>query len=235
MTTPFCRTLPHINVIRPPTVSEAGDAIRAAVAAGQCLMVRGGGTKWSIGAVPNIQAVIMETGALCGISEYDPGELTITAGAGTPLNEIVDALGKHGQYLPFDPLFVDLDLNATLGGTVGAGLSGPRRLRYGGLRDFIIGIHYLNADGVLVHSGGKVVKNAAGYDFSKLFCGSLGTLGILTQVSFKVFPQPQASETLIAGLNTAADVQTFLQAALRSKVEISAAEAWRNSITLPSI
>jgi glycolate oxidase FAD binding subunit len=114
--------------------------------------------------------------------------------AGTKLIEVVDALKANGQYLPFDPPLASED--ATIGGTVAAGLSGPGAYRYGPLKDFIIGVRFVDGLGDLIRGGGKVVKNAAGFDFPKLFNGSMGRLGILTEVSFKVFPEPRAYVTL---------------------------------------
>ena len=114
--------------------------------------------------------------------------------AGTPIIEIAAALAEHGQFLPFDPPLVEA--GATLGGTVAAGLSGPGRYRYGGVRDFILGVRYVDGAGEVVRTGGKVVKNAAGFDVSKLMVGSLGALGVLVELSFKVFPKPEAYATL---------------------------------------
>jgi glycolate oxidase FAD binding subunit len=135
---------------------------------------------------------------LTGIIEYDPGEYTFTAYAGTRLSEIAASLAEHGQYMPFDPPLVES--GATLGGTIAAGLSGSGRYRYGGLRDFILGLHLVDGQGRLVRGGGKVVKNAAGFDIPKLMVGSLGRLGVLISASFKVFPAPPATATLHATL-----------------------------------
>ena len=129
-----------------------------------------------------------------GILEYDPDEFVFTALAGTPLAEISKTLSEHGQFLPFDPPLTDS--GATLGGTVAAGLNGPGQFRYGGLRDFIIGVKFCDGTGQKLMGGGKVVKNAAGFDFPKLFVGSLGRLGILYELTFKVFPAPQAYMTM---------------------------------------
>ena len=131
---------------------------------------------------------------LAGILEYEPGEYTFTALAGTPLHEIAAALAQHHQFMPFDPPLVQA--GATLGGTVAAGLSGSGRYRYGGVRDFLIGVRFVDGQGRLVRGGGKVVKNAAGFDLPKLLVGSLGQLGVITEVSFKVFPQPESYATL---------------------------------------
>ncbi len=131
---------------------------------------------------------------LSGILEYEPGEYTFTALAGTPLHEVTAALAHHHQFMPFDPPLVQA--GATLGGTVAAGLSGSGRYRYGGVRDFLLGVRFIDGQGRLVRGGGKVVKNAAGFDLPKLMVGSLGQLGVITEVSFKVFPQPEAYATL---------------------------------------
>jgi glycolate oxidase FAD binding subunit len=128
-----------------------------------------------------------------GMVEYDPGEFTFTAKAGTPLREIAAELAGNGQFLPFDPPL--LEAGATLGGTIAAGVNGPGRLRFGGMRDFILGVTFLTGDGRLVHGGGKVVKNAAGFDFPKLLVGSCGRLGVILEATFKVFPKPRAMLT----------------------------------------
>ena len=114
-------------------------------------------------------------------------EFTFTALAGTPVREIAAALAERGQYLPFDPML--REAGATLGGTVAAGLSGPGRFRYGGLRDFILGVRFVDGEGRLLRLGGKVVKNAAGFDLPKFFVGSLGRFGVLAEMTFKVFPK----------------------------------------------
>lgn len=232
---PFAFARPDLPTLTPRDTQEAGEIIASAAAQGRAVLARGGGTKWSAGRQPpgGREAVILSTAAFTGIVEYNPAELTFTARAGTPLAEVQAALAANRQYLPFDPPFAGH--GATLGGTVAAGLSGPRRMRYGGLRDFIIGIDYLDASGQVVRSGGKVVKNAAGYDFAKLFCGSLGTLGVAVQVSFKVFPVPQASLTAVMGLKSAQAAQELMRAVARSTLEVSAADAWDASITLPGV
>lgn len=153
----------------------------------------GAGTKPVASFCPDGCAPVAMRG-LSGIVEYDPGELTFTALAGTPLQEIEAVLARHGQYLPFDPPFARA--GATLGGTIAAGLSGAGRHRYGGVRDFILGIRFVTGLGEQVRGGGKVVKNAAGFDLPKLFVGSLGRLGILVEATFKVFPRPKAFATL---------------------------------------
>lgn len=145
---------------------------------------------------------------LAGITEYDPGEYTFTAYAGTRLADIAATLAQHGQYMPFDPPLVKA--GATLGGTVAAGLSGSGRNRYGGVRDFILGVQIIDGQGRLIRGGGKVVKNAAGFDLPKLMVGSMGRLGILVSASFKVFPAPPVTATLVATLPNLASAITAM-------------------------
>jgi glycolate oxidase FAD binding subunit len=179
-------------LIRPASIAEVQAAVRAAPP-GARLLARGRGTKPPLSTPPE-GAVALDVAGLSGIIEYEPGEFTFTALAGTPIAEIAAALAEHGQFLPFDPPLVEA--GATLGGTVAAGLSGPGRYRYGGVRDFILGVRYVDGAGEVVRTGGKVVKNAAGFDISKLMAGSLGALGVLVELSFKVFPKPEAYATL---------------------------------------
>ena len=158
------------------------------------LLPRGGGTKPALSMPAGDDVQVIEVSGLSGMLEYQPGEFTFTALAGTRLSEIAATLAGFGQYLPFDPLLADK--GATLGGTVAANAAGPGRYHYGGVRDFLIGVRYANAEGQLIRGGGKVVKNAAGFDLPKLMVGSLGGLGVLVELSFKVFPHPPISATL---------------------------------------
>jgi glycolate oxidase FAD binding subunit len=179
--------------LSPTSLSELTEAVRSAPR----VLAVGAGTKPSLAA---LDVAKLSTSRLQGILEYDPSEFTFTALAGTPLKEIAAALAERGQYLPFDPLFVAG--GATLGGTVAAGLSGPGRLRYGGMRDFILGVCFVDGAGRLLRMGGKVVKNAAGFDLPKFFVGSLGRFGVLAELTFKVFPSPPARLTLRLATNT---------------------------------
>jgi glycolate oxidase FAD binding subunit len=168
--------------------------------------VRGGGTKPALSNMANL-----EMHKLSGILEYDPNEYTFTALAGTRVSEVAKTLAEHGQYLPFDPPF--LEAGATLGGTVAAGLSGSGRQRFGGVRDFVLAVQFIDGLGGVVRGGGKVVKNAAGFDMPKMHCGALGALGVLTELTFKVFPAPKAWATLeleCENLKTALEVMQKL-------------------------
>lgn len=177
------------HTLAPATVAELADAVRATPR----LIPVGSGTKPRLAHVGDAYARL-STGNLRGIVEYEPSEFTFTALAGTPLKEIVAALAERGQYLPFDAVLADA--GATLGGTVAAGLSGPGRWRFGGLRDFILGVQFVDGAGRLLRMGGKVVKNAAGFDFPKFFVGSAGRFGVMAELTFKVFPRPLTLRTL---------------------------------------
>ncbi len=174
-------------MIAPTTLAELAAAVRSAPR----VLAVGAETKPRLSAV---EAVKISTRGLRGIVEYEPDEFTFTALAGTPLAEIVAALGERNQYLPFDPLFVAA--GGTLGGAVAAGISGPGRFRYGGIRDFILGVRFVDGMGRLLRLGGKVVKNAAGFDVPKFLVGSLGRFGVIGEVTFKVFPRQEATLTL---------------------------------------
>ena len=130
-------------------------------------------------------AALVDVSGISGIIDYQPAEYTVTVRAGSPVRDLNAALKKRGQYLPFDPLLPE---HATIGGTVAGNLSGPRRYRYGGVRDFILGAEVVDGLGRAFRVGGKVVKNAAGFDLSKFLVGSLGRYAIMTELTFKVFP-----------------------------------------------
>lgn len=163
---------------------------------------------------------ILETTHLRGMVEYDASEFTFTALAGTPLREISAALAERGQYLPFDPMLAKS--GATLGGTVAAGLSGPGRFRYGGVRDFILGIRFVDGNGQLLRMGGKVVKNAAGFDLPKFFVGSLGRFGVLAEITFKVFPRPSSFLTIKVPFTEISEASRIIVEASRSRWELDA-------------
>lgn len=172
-------------MLQPQSVDELQEMVRSHAR----LRPRGGGTKSALSkALDGIDT--LDLSGLSGVVEYDPGEYTFTARAGTAVADVQARLDAHGQYLPFDPPY--LERGATLGGTVGSGLSGPGRYRFGGVRDFILGVSLVDGTGRLVKAGGKVVKNAAGFDIPKLMVGSLGELGALVELTFKVFPKAEA-------------------------------------------
>ncbi len=207
-----------LSALEPANVSELVDAVRSAPR----VMAVGAQTKARLARVGD-DFTRVSTLRLRGIVDYEPSEFTFTALAGTPLKEIVAALAERGQYLPFDAMLADA--GATLGGTVAAGLSGPGRFRFGGLRDFILGVRFVDGSGRLLRLGGRVVKNAAGFDVPKFFIGSAGRFGVLAEITFKVFPRPLALRTLrLEAKNAAAKAQIFSEAA-RTRWELDALDA----------
>lgn len=173
-------------------LQEFRDRIVSATASKRALCIRGNGTKDWYGQELNGDA--LDTRVHSGIVSYDPTELVITARAGTTLREIGAALAEKKQMLAFEP--PRFDGLATIGGIVASGLSGPRRQAVGAVRDFVLGSTLMDGNGQVLHFGGEVMKNVAGYDVSRLLAGSLGTLGLILEVSVKVLPRPFAQHTL---------------------------------------
>jgi glycolate oxidase FAD binding subunit len=156
------------------------------------LRLRGAGTKDFYG--ERCEGSVLDVGGYRGVVDYEPSELVITARCGTPLSELESLLARHQQFLAFEPPAFGGD--PTLGGIIASGLSGPRRFQAGAVRDFVLGAVLLCAQGELLHFGGKVIKNVAGFDLARLLCGSLGILGLITEVSLKVLPLPREEQTL---------------------------------------
>jgi glycolate dehydrogenase FAD-binding subunit len=169
------------------------------------LRLRGAGTKDFYG--ESLAGEVLDLRGWRGIIDYEPSELVITARCGTPLSEVEAALAAHGQFFAFEPPCFGAD--PTLGGVIAAGLSGPRRAFAGAARDFVLGTRLLTAHGELLRFGGQVMKNVAGFDVSRLLCGSLGILGVITEVSLKVLPRPRLEETLCLELPAAEAVAAF--------------------------
>jgi glycolate oxidase FAD binding subunit len=195
----------------PSTIDELVEAVRST----PHLLPVGAQTKPRLS---QVDATLLDTRRLKGITEYDSSEFTFTALAGTPLADISAALAERGQYLPFDPVLTRS--GATLGGTVAAGLSGPGRFRYGGLRDFILGVQFVDGSGQLLRMGGKVVKNAAGFDLPKFLVGSLGRFGVLAELTFKVFPRPASLLTVKIPVDGAAAAVRIVMEASRARWEL---------------
>jgi glycolate dehydrogenase FAD-binding subunit len=168
------------------------ERIREAATRGAALRLRGGGSKDFYGG--EASGEVLDTRAYAGIADYEPTELVVTARCGTPLAALEAALDERGQMLAFEP--PHFGAAATLGGCVAAGLSGPRRAAAGALRDFVLGARLIDGRGRELAFGGRVMKNVAGYDVARLLAGSLGTLGLILEVSLKVLPRPAAERTL---------------------------------------
>ena len=207
-------------MIEPSDEAALAEAVREASAP---LWVRGGGTR---APVPE-GAAVLSTARLTGITLYEPGALTLVVAAGTPMAEIEAALAEHGQALPFEPMdhraLMGTEGEPTIGGAVATSASGPRRVRAGGCRDSLIGARFVDGEGRVVRSGGRVMKNVTGYDLARLMAGARGTLGVLTEVAFKVLPAPATQATLtLAGLDVAGSVEA-MAAALASPFEVTGA------------
>jgi glycolate oxidase FAD binding subunit len=173
-------------------ITEVCERIRDAAARKAPLRIRAGGTKDFYGHEPSGE--ILDVSGYSGIVAYEPKELVLTVKAGTPLAELQRVLDAERQMLAFDP--PSFGAASTIGGTVAAGLSGPRRPFAGAARDFVLGARIVNGKGEDLSFGGRVIKNVAGYDVSRLMAGALGTLGVMTEISFKVLPRPAQEVTL---------------------------------------
>lgn len=171
------------------TAAEVQEAVRE----GAPLIPVAGGTHTATAPDPDGPLRALDVGGLAGVVDYDPAELTFTARPGTRLDEIDAMLAANGQHLPFDP--PRLGDAATIGGAVAAGVTGPNGFA-AGIRDFVVGVRFVDGTGRVAMGGGKVVKNAAGFDLPKLMVGSLGRLGVMTELSLKVFPRPEATATV---------------------------------------
>ncbi len=179
-------------VIEPGTIEETSEVMKLAGREGLAVSPRGGGTKMKLGNPPRQVDLILSTLRMDQIIEHVPGDQIVRAQAGVKLEDLQENLAESDQLLGIDPP----EEGATVGGLVAANASGPRRLRYGTVRDLIIGIKVVLADGTVAKAGGKVVKNVAGYDLSKLFTGSLGTLGVIAEANFRLHPIRETARTV---------------------------------------
>ncbi len=186
-------------------LEQAQARIRIAAETGTPLRIRGGGTRDFLGGEP--LGELLDTRAHSGVVAYDPSELVLTVKAGTRLAEVEATLAAAGQCLPFEP--PHFGAGATVGGCVASGLSGPRRPYAGAVRDYLLGVTLIDGRGETLHFGGQVMKNVAGFDTFRLQAGALGTLGLITEVSFKVLPAPEADETRVFESDAASAVATM--------------------------
>ncbi|MEM6440012.1 MAG: FAD-binding protein [Pseudomonadota bacterium] len=219
----------------PRTEAELAEAVAGLTAP---VEVVGGGTRQGLGR-PVQAGETLSTAGLCGVSLYEPGALTIVAGAGTPLAEVEAALSAEGQRLPFEPMdhraLLGSDGEPTIGGAVACNVSGPRRVQAGACRDSLIGVRFVDGSGRAIKNGGRVMKNVTGYDLVKLMAGSYGTLGVLSEVAFKVLPAPEAVAVL--GLEELSDGSAIeaMTAALTSPFDVTGAAHLPGESTLVRI
>jgi len=213
-------------MLTPSTEAEAAHLIREHAAKKTPLNIRGGGTRAGFGNAVTAEGTL-SSASLTGIVEYNPAEMVITARAGTPVAEIEAALAANGQGMAFEPVdhrgAMGTSGTPTIGGLFAVNSSGPRRFTAGAARDHLLGVRFVNGAGDVVKAGGKVMKNVTGLDLVKLLAGSHGTLGFLTEVTFKVLPVPKTSATLVlSGLEDEQAMQA-LAAAMSLSVEVSGA------------
>ena len=187
--------------VAPASYEQMAEVMRYAHAEGLAVIPRGGGAHMHIGNIPARYDIALCLSRLTAVVEHEPADLTATVQAGMPLSELQGHLGGAGQLLPLDPPGGE---RATIGGILAANASGPWRHAFGSARDITIGLRVVTAEGRITRAGGRVVKNVAGYDLCKLYIGSLGTLGVIVEATFKLAPMPQAVATVAAACDSAA-------------------------------
>jgi glycolate oxidase FAD binding subunit len=199
--------------VEPASEDEIVAVMRVAYQRGLVVAPAGGMTQIQIGGIPERIDILLQTTRLNGIQHYDPGDLTIGVGAGLRLGEMQRELGKHQQWIPYDPPNAD---SATIGGLLATAAAGPLKAGAGGPRDFCIGIQFVLAEGQKGKGGGRVVKNVAGYDLMKLMIGSYGSLAVITGANFKVFPRPRQTRTYQCCFASSQEALAFANTVLRS-------------------
>lgn len=193
----------------PTSLDELARIVASASKENAAIIPWGSGTMQHLGNAPRRYDIALDLTRLNHIVEYMPDDLTITVEAGTTITSIQTELAQHNQFLPLDP---PVPARATIGGTLATNANGPLRLRYGTARDFVLGMSVVNAEGKITKSGGKVVKNVAGYEMAKLNIGAFGTLGVIAQSTFKLYPRPKEEITVAAAFKDASDACKAVQA-----------------------
>jgi glycolate oxidase FAD binding subunit len=214
-------------VAAPGSVQEAAAVMRAAAELGLAVVPRGSGSRLAWGLPPQRCDLVIETGGLDRVIEHASGDWVASVQAGVRMDQLAGVLGEAGQQLSLDvPAAVGADAG-TVGGVIATGLAGPRRLRYGPPRDLLTGMTVVRADGRVAKSGGKVVKNVAGYDLAKLFAGSYGTLGLIVEATFRLHPVPATAAYITLECAAAAEAAAAVAAAVESQLQASAVEIER--------
>jgi glycolate oxidase FAD binding subunit len=210
-------------LVTPRSEEEISRILRHVHDTNQTLNILGGGTKQGFGGQRERADLLLTLAGYKGIIEHSIGDMTMTVRAGTTMGEIIRTLAKNGQMVPVDPAWTDY---TTIGGVIASNESGPKRLKYGSARDFVIGLRVVYPDGRVIRTGGKVVKNVAGYDMNKLFVGSMGTLGVISEVTLKLRPLPQFESLIHLSFSKEeiGAMQPFVQDLLNSHMEPVAIE-----------
>src|SRR6266576_1215105 len=219
-------------VIEAGTESEIAEILRLSNAAGLAVIPRGGRTKLGWGNPPARADLVLSTARLNEIIEHAWADLTVTVEAGCTIQRLQETLAQHGQRLALDPLWPE---KATIGGVLAANDSGALRLRFGALRDLIIGATIALPDGTLASSGGKVVKNVAGYDLPKLVTGALGTLGVITRAVFRLHPLPRHSRSFTISVSKTREAQQIILAIQDSKLAHVALQSKFSTEAMPVV
>lgn len=219
-------TASSVDTLKVRDAKDVEEVVRAAIANEQPLEIIGHGTKRGIGHAMATNAVL-DVSALSAVTSYEPNELIVTLQAGAPLADVLSLIDSKNQQFAFEPMntapLLGTPALGTIGGMIAAGLAGPRRIKAGGARDHLLGAHAVSGFGDSFKTGGKVVKNVTGYDLCKLLAGSWGTLAVMTEVTLKVMPKPEAERTLLLrGLDDAA-ANKAMTVALGSPFDVSAA------------
>ena len=211
--------MPTAERVRPDSPEACAAILARCAAERRTVRVRGGGTKDHLGARGDTD-VLLETAGLSGTIDHVPADLTVTVSAGTPLAALAERLADSGQFLPLDAPHISR--GATVGGAIATNSAGFGRLRYGGVRDLVLGLRCALADGTVARSGGQVVKNVAGYDLNKLFGGSFGTLGVIVEATLKVLPLPAAAEAASVAFRRSEDAFATAEAIVRTSLRPTA-------------
>src|SRR3954451_8519914 len=224
MTTEF--GVESVDTLKVRDDKDVEGGVRAAIASEQPLEIIGHGTRRAIGH-PMATNAVLDVSALNAVSAYEPNELIITVQAGAPLADVQSLIDSKNQQFAFEPMdtsaLLGVSGNGTIGGMIGAGLAGPRRIRAGGARDHLLGAHAVSGFGDSFKTGGRVVKNVTGYDLCKLLAGSWGTLAVMTEVTLKVMPKAESERTLmLSGLDDVT-ANRAMTAALGSPFDVSGA------------
>ncbi|SDE62095.1 glycolate oxidase FAD binding subunit [Bradyrhizobium brasilense] len=215
-----------VDTLKVRDAKDVEEVVRAAVASEQPLEVIGHGSKRAIGH-PMATNALLDVSALNAVTSYEPNELIITVQAGAPLADVQSLIDAKNQQFAFEPMDTSVLLGTagagTIGGMIGAGLAGPRRIKAGGIRDHLLGAHAVSGFGDSFKTGGRVVKNVTGYDLCKLLTGSWGTLAVMTEVTLKVMPKPEAERTLLLRGLDDVTANKAMTAALGSPFDVSGA------------
>jgi glycolate oxidase FAD binding subunit len=227
-----------VDILKIRDAKDVEAVVRAAIAGEQPLEVIGHGSRRGIGQVMATNAVL-DLSALNAVTSYEPNELIVTVEAGAPLADVLSLIDSKNQQFAFEPMdtapLLGTAGSGTIGGMIGTGLAGPRRIKAGGARDHLLGAHAVSGFGDSFKTGGKVVKNVTGYDLCKLLAGSFGTLAVMTEVTLKVMPRPESERTLVLRSLDDLTANRAMTAALGSPFDVSAAAHLPPSALRPSV